>query len=143
MAWGKNRERYERKGLRYPSDLTDEEWALIEPFLPVERSVCRRSLVNAILYLLTTGCQWRQLPKDFPPRSTVHDYLMAWRSDGVLAAIHHALYVTARELAGRNPTPTLALNTVYRVTLTGGAAAIRDAFGNALTTTSFSFRTRT
>ena len=69
-----NRKRYERKGLRYESDLTDEEFALIEPFLPPERSVSRRSLVNGILYLLTTGCQWRQLPKDFPPKSTTHDY---------------------------------------------------------------------
>ena len=68
--WTKeNRKRYERKGLRYESDLTDEEFALIEPFLPPERSVSRRSLVNGILYLLTTGCQWRQLPKDFPPRA--------------------------------------------------------------------------
>ena len=70
----KNRARYERKGLRYESDLTDEEYALIEPLLPPERSISRRSLVNGILYVLTTGCQWRQLPKDFPPKSTTHDY---------------------------------------------------------------------
>jgi transposase len=69
----KNRARDERKGLRYESDLTDEEYALIEPFLPPGRNVSRRSLVNGILYVLTTGCQWRQLPKDFPPRSTTHD----------------------------------------------------------------------
>ena len=74
MWTAENRVRYERKGLRYESDLTDEEYALIEPFLPPERSVCRRSLVNGILYVLTTGCQWRQLPKDFPPKSTTHDY---------------------------------------------------------------------
>jgi transposase len=63
----RNRARYERKGLRYESDLTDEEYALIEPLLPPERSISRRSLINGILYVLTTGCQWRQLPKDFPP----------------------------------------------------------------------------
>src|SRR5215470_10475240 len=60
----KNRRRYERRGLRYESDLTDEEYTLIEQFLPPERSISRRSLVNGILYILTTGCQWRQLPKD-------------------------------------------------------------------------------
>src|SRR5215468_6794050 len=65
----KNRRRYERRGLRYESDLTDEEYALIEQFLPAERSISRRSLVNGILYILTTGCQWRQLPKDFPPKA--------------------------------------------------------------------------
>ena len=80
----RNRGRYERKGLRYESDLTDEEYALIEPFLPPERSVSRRSLVNAILYAPTTGCQWRQLPKDFPPRSTAHDYCVELQCSGVL-----------------------------------------------------------
>ena len=68
----KNRVLYERNGLKYPSDLTDEEYSLIERFLPPERSVSRRSLANGVLYVLTTGCQWRQLPKDFPPKSTPH-----------------------------------------------------------------------
>ena len=119
--WTKeNRAKYERKCARYPSDLTDEEWALVEPHLPPPRKprgkkakekppVDRREVMNGLLYVLTTGCQWRQLPKDLPPKSTVHDYFMAWRSKGVLACIHHALYVEARELAGRNPTPSLAI----------------------------------
>jgi transposase len=80
----KNRARYERKGLRYESDLTDEEYALIEPLLPPERSISRRSLINGILYVLTTGCQWRQLPKDFPPKSTTHDYFVELQCTGVL-----------------------------------------------------------
>ena len=116
-----NRATYDRKGARYPSDLTDEEWGLVEPHLPPARKqrgkkareghppIDRREVMNAVLYVLTTGCQWRQLPRDFPPRSTVHDYFMDWRSVGVLARIHHALYTQARELAGRNPTPSLAI----------------------------------
>ena len=120
MWTDENRASYERQSARYPSDLTDEEWALVEPHLPPPRKprgtkakqqqpIDRREVLNAVLYVLTTGCQWRQLPKDFPPRSTVHDYLMDWRCTGVLARIHHALYMEARELAGRNPTPTLAI----------------------------------
>ena len=105
----KNRRRYERRGLRYESDLTDEEYALIEAFLPPERSISRRSLVNGILYILTTGCQWRQLPKDFPPKSTTHDYFVELHSTGALTRIHHALYTTVRELEGKAATPTLAI----------------------------------
>ena len=109
MWTAKNRARYERKGLRYDSDLTDEEFALIEAFLPPERSVSRRSLVNGILYVLTTGCQWRQLPKDFPPKSTTHDYFVELQCTGVLKQIHNALYAEVRVLEGRAATPTLAI----------------------------------
>ena len=83
-----NRGRYERKGQRYPSDLTDEEWALVETHLPRERRRDRREILNAILYVLSTGCQWRALPKDFPPKSTVHDYFVEWHCDGTLTRIH-------------------------------------------------------
>lgn len=102
-----NRVRYERKGLRYPSDLTDEEWALVEPHLPPPRqksrhpSPDRRRVLNAILYVLSTGCQWRALPTDFPPRSTVHDYFIDWHGDGTLTRLHHALYAEVRELSGK------------------------------------------
>ena len=109
MWTAKNRARYERKGLRYESDLTDEEFALIASFLPPERSVSRRSLVNGILYVLTTGCQWRQLPKDFPPKSTTHDYFVELQCTGVLKQIHNALYGEVRVLEGRAATPTLAI----------------------------------
>ncbi len=104
-----NRGKYERKGQCYPSDVTDEEWALIEPFLPPQRRVDRREVLNAILYVLTTGCQWRQLPRDFPPKSTVHDYFVEWHCDGVLTRIHHALYCEVRELAGKAATPTTTI----------------------------------
>ena len=109
MWTAKNRARYERKGLRYESDLTDEEFALIASFLPPERSVSRRSLVNGILYVLTTGCQWRQLSKDFPPKSTTHDYFVELQCTGVLKQIHNALYAEVRVLEGRAATPTLAI----------------------------------
>jgi transposase len=105
----KNRKCYERTGLRYPSDLTDDEFNLIEPFLPAERSVCRRALVDGLFYVLTTGCQWRQLPKDFPPRSTTHDYFVELNCSGVLTRIHHALYAKLRVLEGRAAEPTLAI----------------------------------
>lgn len=104
-----NRGKYERKGQRYPSDVTDEEWALVEPYLPPERRTDRREVLNAILYVLATGCQWRQLPKDFPPKSTVHDYFVEWHCEGTLTRIHHALYAQARELAGKQPTATTAI----------------------------------
>ena len=74
-----NRSLYTRKGLRYPSDLTDPEWSLIAPLIPPakrggrKREVDVREVLNAILYVLGTGCQWRALPKDLPPRSTVHN----------------------------------------------------------------------
>jgi transposase len=121
MWTDETRSQYERKGARYPSDLTDGEWQLVEPHLPPPRKprgqrgkegkppIDRREVLNTILYLLTTGCQWRQLPKDLLPRSTVHNYLMDWRSNGVLAKIHYALYVEARKLAGREPSPTQAI----------------------------------
>ena len=92
-----NRGLYERKGVRYPSDLRDEEWALIAPLIPPakrggrRREVDVREVMNGILYVLGTGCQWRALPKDLPPKSTVHDYLMLWDWDGTLERVHHAL----------------------------------------------------
>jgi transposase len=76
-----NRSLYERKGARYPSDLSDAEWALIAPLIPPakrggrRREVDVREVMNGVLYVLETGCQWRALPKDLPPKSTVHDYL--------------------------------------------------------------------
>jgi transposase len=110
-----NRNAYDRRTSRYPSDLTDEEWALVAPHLPPPKqrsrrpSPERRAILDAILYVLTTGCQWRQLPKDLPPRSTAHDYFVDWHSDGTLTRIHHALYCQARELADKDPTPTTSI----------------------------------
>ena len=128
MWTDENRALYERKGLRYKSDLTDEEFGLIEPFLPPPRKVCRRSLVNGVLYVLTTGCQWAMLPKDFPPKSTTHDYFVELNCSNVLTKIHHALYAKVRALEGRNPEPTLAIVDSQSVKSAekGGFALIRS-----------------
>jgi putative transposase len=80
----------------YPSDITDEQWALIQPHLPVypggrPRTTNLRDIVDAIFYLLRTGCQWRYLPKDFPPKSTVWRYFDEWRHNGTFEVIHDLL----------------------------------------------------
>src|SRR4030081_2535524 len=105
----------DRHGLRYPSDLSDSEWALIEPAIPPakrggrRREVNVREVLNAIFYVLSTGCQWQALPKDLPPKSTVHFYFMLWDWDGTLERIHHALYVAVREQEGREASPSVAI----------------------------------
>ena len=105
----------ERNGLRYPSDLTDAEWAIAGPMIPPgrhggrKRSVDVREVLNGIFYVLSTGCQWQAVPKDLPPKSTVHHYFMLWDWDGTLERIHHALYVETRERAGREASPTGAI----------------------------------
>jgi transposase len=110
-----NRARYNRDRLRYPSDLTDEEWALIEPLIPPGRSgggkrrANLREVVNGLMYVLSTGCQWRAIPKDLPPRSTVHDYFVLWTCERTLDRIHHALYVACREQAGCEASPTASI----------------------------------
>ena len=107
-----NRARYDRGKLRYPSDATDAEWALLAPHIPPAKSGGRkretdeRALVNGIMYVLSTGCQWRYVPKDLPPRSTLHDYFQRWSEDGTLEKLHHALYVECREQLGREASPT-------------------------------------
>jgi len=84
MWTSKNRRRYDRSRLRYPSDLTDEEWALVEPLIaPAKRGgnrrhVVVREVVNGLMYILSTGCQWRAIAKDLPPRSTLYDYFDLW-----------------------------------------------------------------
>jgi transposase len=111
--WDENaRAKYARKGLRYASDTTDEEWGLLEPLLPEAKRLGRprttapRAIVDALLYIATTGCQWRFLPKDFPPHTTVQRYFYAWRDAGLLEAVNHLLVMAAREAAGREASPT-------------------------------------
>lgn len=110
-----NRSLYDRSKLRYPSDLTDAEWALIEPLLPPakrggnKRRVDLREIVNGQLYILSTGCQWRAIPKDLPARSTVYWYFDLWTWDGTLDRIHHTLYVKCREQSQREASPTAAI----------------------------------
>jgi transposase len=115
MWTNENRHRYDRSHLRYPSDLTDAEWALVEPLIPPakrgggKRSVNMREVVNGLMYVLSTGCQWRALPKDLPARSTVNGYFVLWDYDGTLERIHHELYVKCREQAARAASPSAAI----------------------------------
>jgi putative transposase len=98
----------------YPTDLTDDQWALVEPLLPMAkpggrpRSTDLRAAVDGCLYRTKAGCQWRMLPADFPPWSTVHTYYRAWRLDGTWQAVHDALVPQVRAKAGRAPTPATA-----------------------------------
>lgn len=102
-------------GREYPSDLTNEQWQLIRPLLPPAsrvgrpREVCRRQIVNAILYINRTGCQWRQLPRDFPKWRTVYDLFWHWRLHGVWQTIHDTLRERLRRAEGRRPTPSAAI----------------------------------
>jgi len=110
-----NRARYKRDHLRYPSDTTDEEWHEMAPLIPParrggrKRSVNMRAVLDGLLYVLSTGCQWRAIPKDFPPRSTIFDYFGRWEADGTLRRIHDALYVRCREQAERSAEPTACI----------------------------------
>ena len=105
----------DRRSLRYPSDLSDAEWMLVAPMIPParrggrRRSVNVREVLNAIFYVLSTGCQWKAMPKDLPPKSTAHFYFLLWDWDGTLDRIHDALYVATREAAGREASPTVAI----------------------------------
>ena len=96
----------------YPTDLTDEQWALLEPLLPAAkpggrpRSVDLREVVNAMLYLLRGGCAWRLLPHEFPPWGTVWTYFRRWRDDGTLDRLHDELRARVREAAGRDRQPS-------------------------------------
>ena len=113
MAWTEiTRPKYRRDGLRYASDATDAEWAVIVPHLPAEprrgrpRTTSLRAVVNAILYIVQTCCQWRLLPKEFPPFTTVQYYFYRWRDDGTWLRINHELVMLAREREGREASPS-------------------------------------
>lgn len=116
MTWTEiTRCQHDRRALRYASDCTDGEWALIELLMPGPskvgrpRKTCMRSVWDAIQYIATTGCQWALLPKDFPPFTTVQYYFYGLRDSGVLDLINEALIEIARRLAGRKPQPTAAI----------------------------------
>ncbi|MFO1125022.1 MAG: IS5 family transposase [Methylocystis sp.] len=113
MAWTKiTRLQYGREALRYASDLTDAEWALVEGRLPARRCLGRprrvslRAVLNGLLYMAWSGCQWRALPRDFPARSTVQGYFYRWRDDGTWQEIALLLAALARRLAGRAAAPS-------------------------------------
>jgi transposase len=107
------RRKYEREGQRYASDVTDAEWALIEPHMPAvkplgrPREIAARAVPDAILYIARTGCQWRQLPREFTPYTTVRHY--AWRDSGVLERINFEVLLQAREAAGHEPSPSAGI----------------------------------
>ena len=115
MWTAETRSRYNRDSLRYPSDLTDDEWALVAPLIPPakrggrRRSVDVREVLNGLLYVLSTGCQWRYVPKDLPPRSTLFGYFDLWTWQGVIDRIHHAIYVQCREHLQREASPTACI----------------------------------
>jgi transposase len=113
MAWTEiTRAKYRRDGLRYASDTTDEEWSVIEPHLPPpaargrKRHTRLRAVVDSIFYIAQSGCQWRLLPKEFPPYTTVQRYFYAWRDNGTWQTINHVLLMDVREAAGREASPT-------------------------------------
>ena len=106
------RAKYKCQTDRYPSDLTDKEWAILQPMVPLARHGGRprttdmREVINAIFYIGTTGCQWRALPSDFPPMTTVQGYFYDWRDAGVLDAMNDLLVMSDRDLQGRASEPT-------------------------------------
>lgn len=113
MAWTEiTREQYDRRHLRYASDCTDEEWALIEPFMPAPSKVGRprkwqmREIWDAIQYIAAAGCQWAMLPKDFPPFTTVQHYFYRLRDSGMLDIINDTLVMSVRLLSGLAAKPT-------------------------------------
>jgi transposase len=105
-------------GTIYPTDLTDEQWALIERYIPLAKSgtvkggrppTDRRTIVNGLMYFARSGCQWRMLPREFGPWPTVHHYYRLWRRDGTLETIHDALRRQVRLQQGHKPTPSAAI----------------------------------
>jgi transposase len=109
------RARYNRDYLRYPSDATEEEWTEVAPLIPPARRGGRKRTVNirevftGLLYILSTGCQWRALPKEFPPRSTIFYYFGRWEAEGTLRRIHDARYGRCREQEERAASPTACI----------------------------------
>src|SRR5208337_2147283 len=111
-----HRKAYARVGGRYPSDMTDAEWAMLEPLIPAAkhggrpRKTDMRAAMNAILYLLRTGCPWRYLPRaPFPPRSTVYNIFVKFQREGIWERIWDDLLTVLRELEGREASPTAAV----------------------------------
>ncbi len=104
-----------RQRRAYPSDVSDDAWQVLDPLVPAVKSGgrpathLRREIVNAVLYVLRTGCQWRALPHDFPPWQTVYAYFRTWRRDGTWERIHDALRRQVRRAAGKQPEPSAAV----------------------------------
>jgi transposase len=114
--WTKiTRKKYGREKLRFASDTTDAEWSVIEPLLPLPnkrgrpRTTPLREVVNALFYMAQSGCQWRMLPKEFPPYTAVQRYFYPWRDGGLLRQINHVLVMQAREQEGREASPSAGI----------------------------------
>jgi transposase len=116
MAWTEiTRAKHDRSGLRYASDCTDEEWAVVAPFLLDASKVGRpcthstRTLWEAVQYIGATGCQWRALPRDFPPFTTVQHHFYRWRDRGLIGLVNDALVLPNRLIEGRAEAPTAGI----------------------------------
>ena len=100
---------------QYPSDLSDQEWNVLQPLIPPAkgggrpRTADMREVINALLYLLRTGCQWDHLPHDFPPKGTVYHYFNTWRKNGTCERMNRVLSRKLRQAIGREPTPSAAI----------------------------------
>ena len=140
----------------YPSDLTDAQWARLEPLLRPERGQRHaggrprkhelRRVVDALLYVVKTGCQWRQLPTNFPPWKAVHEQFRRWRDAGLWEHVGWALREQGRRAAGRNATPTVAIidsQSAKTALKGGGAATTRARRSKAASATSRSTRRAT
>ncbi len=144
MAWTEiTRRHHDRSALRYASDSTDEEWAIIGPFLARASRVGRpsihsmRTIWDGIQYQATAGCQWRMLPKDFPPFTTVQYHFYRWRDSGVLFLINEALVAASRIIEGRDAAPTAAIclcaHDAFRIRL----SCVRRHAGRSSTTLAY------
>jgi transposase len=130
-----NRARHDRSKPRHPSDLTDEEWALVNQEIARakrggnKRTVDVREVVDGLMCVLGTGCQWSAIPKEPPPRSTGNHYFCRWSYDGTLDRLHHVLYQRCRELTVREASPTAAIIDSQSVKSAekGRSTAIRQA----------------